>query len=104
MLMKTRGWWCADMFLSVVVVAASLARCLEATGSAATRPRRTAGGEAPLASSPREPPLSVPNSRRGSGAPRLLFNTLCFDFFFLFPVERLPFRDLSFDLHFISWL
>lgn len=73
LLRKAHGWWCADMFLSVIVVAASSARCLEATGSAATRPRRTAGGEAPLASSPREPPLSPPNSRRGPGAPNVLY-------------------------------
>ncbi|MPC34071.1 hypothetical protein E2C01_027445 [Portunus trituberculatus] len=70
-----------DVFLSAVVVAASWARCLEETGSAAPRPRRTTGGGVPLPSSPREVPLKAPwglsltprghappNSRLGSGA------------------------------------
>lgn len=67
--------------LSAVVVAVSWARCLEGTGSAAPRPRRTTGGGVPPESSPREAPLKAPwalslaprgpappNSRLGSGA------------------------------------
>ncbi|XP_042219512.1 atherin-like isoform X1 [Homarus americanus] len=50
----------AKTTLTNLVVAVSWARCLEAVGSAAPRPRRTAGGGAPLASSPREPLFSPP--------------------------------------------
>ncbi|XP_045111743.1 uncharacterized protein LOC123504902 [Portunus trituberculatus] len=53
----------------MLLVAASWARCLEETGSAAPRPRRTTGGGVPLPSSPREVPLKAPwglSSPRGA--------------------------------------